>query len=227
MAIKYFYDLVQGTDEWLAARCGILTASEMKLVMTPALKTASNDKERSHLFELAAQRITRYVEPHYISDDMLRGYNDEQLAKAYYSEKYAEVKDVGFITNDKFGFTLGYSPDGLVGDIGLIEVKSRRAKYQIETITTKQVPTEYYLQLQTGLLVSERSWIDFISYSGGLPMITMRVFPDERVKEAITSTAKECEDRILKKMEEFSAVCADPSIRTIPTERTIEKEIYA
>ncbi len=72
--ITYYPDLIQGSDEWKSARCGLLTASEMKLIITPTtLKIASNDKERAHLYELLAQRITRYVEPSYISDDMLRG----------------------------------------------------------------------------------------------------------------------------------------------------------
>ena len=58
--IRYFPDLEQGSDAWLTARCGLLTASEMKLILTPALKIANNDKVRSHLYELLAQRVTWY-----------------------------------------------------------------------------------------------------------------------------------------------------------------------
>ena len=119
--IVYHHDLEQGSDEWLAARCGILTASEMKLIVSPTLKPASNDKERAHLYELLAQRITGHVEPHYVTDDMLRGHEDEVEARILYAERYAPVESAGFITNGKWGFTLGYSPDGLVGDDGLIE----------------------------------------------------------------------------------------------------------
>ncbi|NBW19115.1 MAG: YqaJ-like viral recombinase, partial [Caulobacteraceae bacterium] len=161
--------MVQGGEEWYAARCGLLTASEMKLILTPKLKIADNDKSRAHVWELLAQRISGYVEPSYVSDDMLRGREDENDAKITYTEHYAEVTDVGFITNDKWGFTLGYSPDGLVGDTGLIECKSRRQKFQVETIASGVVPEEYMLQLQTALLVSERKWIDFVSYCAGLP----------------------------------------------------------
>ncbi len=81
MTITYHKDLIQGSDEWVAARRGILTASEMKLILTPTLKMASNDKERAHLYELMAQRITGHVEPHYISDDMLRGQEEEIYAR--------------------------------------------------------------------------------------------------------------------------------------------------
>ena len=61
MTVKIHDDLVQGSEEWHAIRCGLLTASEMKLIITPTLKIASNDKERAHLYELLAQRITKYV----------------------------------------------------------------------------------------------------------------------------------------------------------------------
>ena len=61
--IKYHDDLIQGSDEWHAARCGLLTASEVKLILTPTLKIANNDKTRAHVYEIAAQRITGYTEP--------------------------------------------------------------------------------------------------------------------------------------------------------------------
>ena len=162
--IKYFFDVEQGTEEWLAMRCGILTASEIRLIVSQTLKPASNDKERAHLFELLGQRITGHVEPRYIGDDMLRGEWDEVEARIKYREHFGPVTECGFITNDDHGFTIGYSPDGLVGDDGLIECKSRRQKFQVETISTDKVPAEYMLQLQTGLLVTGRKWIDFVSY---------------------------------------------------------------
>lgn len=217
-------DLVQGSDEWLAARCGLLTASEMKLILTPTLKVAANDKERAHLYELLAQRITGHVEPSYISDDMLRGKEDEIEARARYAEIYAPVREVGFITNSRWGFTLGYSPDGLVGDDGAIEIKSRRQKYQVETILGGAVPAEYALQIQTGLLVSERRWCDFISYSGGLPMLTLRVYPDAKVQEAILAAAEAFEERLAEKRAAWGDVLTS-SARLIPTQRRVEMEM--
>ena len=222
--IKYHPDLIQGSDEWLAARCGLLTASEMKLILTPTLKIAANEKERAHLYELLAQRITRYVEPHYVNDDMLRGQEDEVEARLIYVRNYAPVDDMGFITNSKWGFTIGYSPDGLVGADGLIECKSRRQKFQIETLIGGVMPDDYALQVQTGLLVSERKWLDFISYSGGLPMLTLRVYPDPKVQEAIVDAAIEFEDRLASKMDQYAEVLASGA-RLIPTERRVEQEI--
>jgi hypothetical protein len=223
--IQYHADLFQGSAEWIACRCGLLTASEMKLIITPTLKMASNDKERSHLFELLAQRITRYVEPHYVSDDMLRGLNDEIDACVLYSKTYHPVEQVGFVTNDKWGFTIGYSPDGLVGDDGLIECKSRRAKFQIETIINGAMPDDYLIQVQTGLLVTERKWLDFCTYCGGLPMLTIRVFPDPKVQDAIVMAAAAFENRLDGKMAEFNAMLGTKA-RLIPTERKIEMEMH-
>lgn len=226
MTIKHHNDLVQGSDEWLDARCGLLTASEMKLIMTPTLKAANNEKERAHLYELLAQRVTRYVEPHYISDDMLRGQSDEVDAKIIYNSKYAPVHECGFITNDKFGFTIGYSPDGLIGDDGLIECKSRRQKFQVETVINEEMPEDYMLQVQTGLLVSERKWCDFISYSAGLPMQTIRIEPDIKIQEAIIAAASAFEAKLAEKMAIYRQKLKSSS-RLIPTERKIEQEIYA
>lgn len=222
MTLKYHNDLIQGSDEWHAARCGLLTASEMKLILTPTLKTANNDKSRAHLWELVAQRITRYTEPSYIGDDMLRGWEDEIAAREVYSQRYAPVDEVGFITEDKWGFTMGYSPDGLVGDDGLIEVKSRRQKYQAETIITGEVPVDYMLQIQTGLLVTGRKWLDFISYCGGMPMFVKRVYPDEAMHAAIIGAAEEYEHRIETAMAQY-AVASDG----LPmTERRVEQEMF-
>ena len=223
--IHYHPDLIQGTEAWLAARCGILTASEMKLIITPTLKVANNDKERAHVWELAAQRITKYVEPTYIGDDMLRGMEDEIQARALYHETYAPVTEMGFITNNKWGFTIGASPDGLVGDDGLIECKSRRQKYQIETLASLAMPDDYWIQVQTLLLVSERSWCDFISYSGGLPMVTIRVFPDEKVQAAIVDAATAFEERVALRMAQYRDTLASDA-RLIPTERTERQEIF-
>ena len=203
----YYHELEQGTDEWLATRKGVLTASNMKLVITPTLKAAKNDKARAIIHQLVADNVTDFIEPNYSTFAMMRGHEEEIEACCLYSEKYSEIKECGFITNDKWGFTLGYSPDGLVNDDGLVEVKSRMSKHQAKTIISNEVPDEYMMQLQTGLLVSERKWIDFISYSGGMPMFVKRVLPDPEIQTAIieaTSIAYEQVNDMLKQYNENS-----------------------
>ena len=222
MTIKYHRELIQGSDEWIAVRRGKLTASEMHLIITPKLKVADNDKSRSHMFELLAQRISGYVEPHYVSDDMIRGHQDELDARELYHAKIARVEEVGFITNDRWGFTIGYSPDALVGDNGLIECKGRRQKIQVATIVTGEIPAENVIQCQTGLLVSERKWCDYISYSNGLPMYILRTYPDATIQEAIVAAASAFE----AKLKECHAEYLEKSKVLIPTARRIIQEMH-
>jgi predicted phage-related endonuclease len=229
VTVVYHRDLVQGSDEWHQARCGLLTASEVSLIITPKLKIAENAKTRMHLWELAAQRISGYVEPSYISDAMLRGHEDELYARALYAKEYAPVEEVGFVTNDKWGFTLGCSPDGLVGEEGKIECKSRCQKYQVQTIVEEwtgvaRIPEEYWLQVQTGLLVTGRKWCDFISYSGGLPMAVVRVEADQRTQDAIIDAASKFEARINEVIADYHAAVEARGYR--PTERRVDQEMY-
>jgi len=176
------------------------------------------------LYELAAQRISQYTEPCYIGEDMMRGYSDEVLARQAYAENYAPVEECGFVTRLVEGCTLGYSPDALVGDDGLIECKSRRQKYQIRTICDAIVPEEYMLQIQTGLLITARKWLDFVSYCGGLPMVVLRVYPDPKMQGAIIETIQRSEEVIRDLMGVYeNTVRLHPTWPT--TERIIEKDM--
>lgn len=223
MAIKQYPEMIQGSEEWFAARCGMITAGSMKLVLTPTLKLASNDKERQHLFELLAQRVTGYVEPSYVSDDMLRGIEDEVYAKALYSEKYAPVTDIGFVVNDEWGFDMGFSPDGFVGEDGMIECKSRLQKYQAQTIINDEMPEEYMLQIQTGMMITGREWCDFISYCGGMPMYVKRIYPIPAVREIVVDAATNFEMRLRAALKVYEANIAG----LFPTERRIHEDIIA
>ena len=122
-----------------------------------------------------------------MTSDMWRGVESEPFARDVYSEHHAEVTEVGFMLREEDGWKLGYSPDGLVGDDGLIEIKSPRAKTHLRTILADEVPGHYMPQLQAGLLVSGRKWIDFVSYVGGMPLYIKRVLPDPAWFAAITA----------------------------------------
>ncbi len=203
----------------------MLTASEMKRIVTPTLKAASNDAERAHLFELLAQRITGYVEPAYISDDMLRGHEDELEARTLYRRHYAPVEQVGFMVRD-FGWgKIGYSPDGLVGDDGLIECKSRRQRFQVETICQGETPADFRIQIQTGLLVSGRAWCDFISFSGGLPMCPIRVEGEPETQAAILAAAQAFEERLAMRLAQYRQAVKENNL--IATKRRVEQEMFA
>lgn len=232
MPITYHTDLIQGTDEWLAARCGLLTASEIKHIITPKKlepvkrkATEERHKFAAHIYDLAAQRITKYVEPSYIGSDMLRGMDEEIFAVELYQEKYAPVEPVGFITNDKWDFTLGYSPDGLTHNRKrAVECKSRRHAFHLECVAHREVPTEFHLQLQTGMMVAELECIDFISYSGGLPMLVLTVHPDDVVQSAILDACRMAEDDIAAVMRGFEGSVSALGLH--PTERREAQEMF-
>lgn len=230
-----FPNLMQGSEAWFNVRLGVLTASEMKNCVTPTLKVANNDKTRAHVWEIAAQRITNYIEPSYEGFDMLRGKYEEDLAYQHYRQHYTDdVRRVGFVRNDTLGFPLGYSPDWLVGADGQAEVKGRVQKYQIQTICehvalakSETIPDEYVIQVQTGLMVTGRKWCDFVSYSNGLPMVTIRVYPDATVQAAIREAATAFETQVRERIRQYRAAMDMPSSRLIETERQDYQEILA
>jgi hypothetical protein len=228
VTITYHRDLVQGSDEWHQARLGLTTASEVKLLLSPkTLKPLNNDKTRAHIWELAAQRISKYVEPSYIGDEMLRGHDDEIRARDLYRKHFAPVEECGFITNDEWGFTLGCSPDGLVGDDGMIECKSRRQKFQVQTIVEHYregtIPEEHRLQVQTNMLVAGRAWCDFLSHSGGLPFQPIRVEADTEIQDAIVAACIEAERQIAEAVTDYRKATRKGFIQT---ERVIEQEMF-
>jgi hypothetical protein len=197
MTLHTFDDLEQGSPEWLDARRGIVTASVVGQLITPGtIKPASNDTSRALTMVLAAERITGRTEPVYVNGDMERGTWDEPIIRDLYREHYAPVAEVGFMVEDRWGVRIGYSPDGLVGDDGLIECKSPRAKTHFATILADAVPGYNMAQIQCGLLVSGRAWCDFISYRDGWPLYVKRVHPDPKWCDAIINAATLAEHNI-------------------------------
>lgn len=194
--LQIFDQLEQGSDEWLAARCGMVTASQIGKLITPTLKVADNDTSRGVILTLAAERITGHVEYVHPSFDMQRGTDDEPFARDVYREHHAPVEEVGFMVREVGGHRLGFSPDGLVGDIGLIEIKSRKPKEHLKTILSGKPPAENMAQLMAGLYVSGRTWIDYVSFSAGLPLWITRVYKDDAWFDAIETALDTAETNI-------------------------------
>lgn len=205
MTLHVLPDLIQGTEQWHDQRRGIVTASVVGKLLTPTLSVASNDYARGITATLAAERITGWTEDSFMNADMLRGIEHEPYARDAYSEHYAPVTEVGFMRRDENGWTLGYSPDGLVGDDGLIEVKSPRAKTHVRTILADAVPEHYMAQCQSGLLVSARKWLDFVSYVPGLPLFVKRVHPDPAWHDAITAACVAFETNVAQIVTDYEA----------------------
>ena len=206
MTLTVYENLEQGTDEWLEARRGIITASEVHKLLTSNGRVATNQTARDYIADLAAERITGHVEDAYVSHEMRLGSLNEPFARDGYAEyKGVQVDEVGFMVREYDGYKLGFSPDGLVSDEGLIEIKSRKPRIQINTILRDGVPNGNMAQIQMGLLVSGRKWCDYVSYSGGLPLWTQRVYPDRRWQDNIIEAVKNAETEIQKLVNLFHA----------------------
>jgi hypothetical protein len=220
MTLRILPDLEQGTEAWHDQRRGMVTASVVGQLLTGTLKVASNDTSRGLTARLVAERITGYTEPSFMNDDMLRGVMDEPIARDLYAEHFAPVTEVGFMVKSFDGYELGYSPDGLVGNDGLIEVKSRRQKKHLQTILNDAVPDENMAQLQAGLLVSGRKWIDYISYCAGMPLFVKRVTPSAEWHAAIVAAVQTFEANATQMVADYHT-----ATHGLPTTERLELEI--
>lgn len=258
MTVHEYPELVQGSDEWLQARCGVVTASvvgnliskqqpspdeygcsecgsaagapcvskarkeptpistfhkirQATAAMQPArLVTANTDTSRGLILSLAAERITGRVEDSYVSFDMQRGRDEEPFARAAYeAARMTRVVELGFMKRDEWGFEIGYSPDGLVADSGLIEIKSRRQKAHVAIVIADQVPEEHMPQIMCGLLVSGRSWLDYVDFSNGMELFTKRVLPDPMWFDAITEAVCSAEESIQRIVTAYNEAAAN------------------
>lgn len=162
----------QNSPEWLECRTGIVTCSEFKAVMAKG-----DGKTRTkYLRTVAGEAVRKKPFDRYSNDHMNRGHADEDEARNMYSFLTDnEVERIGFMKRGR----VGYSPDGLIGGDGLLEIKTKMDHLHIECLENDALPTEHKHQCQGGLWVSGRQWIDFVSYSHGLPLFVKRVTRDE------------------------------------------------
>ena len=172
----------------------------------PQLRGKAID-DPAHFYQLLSERTRPHLEENFEGLDMMRGKYDEDIARNIYSETYHNVEECGFITNTKHGFKLGMSPDGLVGVDGGIEIKSRRNGIQtrviMEDLIEGRVPKEDLLQVQSSLLISGRSWWDYVLYSGGQPMAKVRAYPDKELHKKIIKICKAVDKRLTEETERY------------------------
>jgi len=192
-------DCEQNSPEWLAARCGVVTASRFKDVLAKG-----EGKTRSkYLYELTAEILRGYPEEDgYTNAHMERGHIQEDDARQLYAFiNDVEPRRVGFVKDGR----KGCSPDSLIGDEGGLEIKTALGHIQAERLIRRVLPSEHKAQVQGSLWVTGRQWWDFCSYSPGLAPLILRV---ERDEEFIAQLAKAVDAFT----EELDAIVA--SIRT-------------
>jgi predicted phage-related endonuclease len=173
----------QGSEEWIQARLGIPTASEFHTVMAIGKGGGESKTRRTYMLKLAGEILTGEQMDSYSNHHMERGKVMEDEARDLYAfMKDASPECVGFIRNGQ----KGCSPDSLVGDDGMLEIKTKLPHLQVDCLLADRLPPEHKAQCQGALWVAERQWIDFVSYWPGLPMF---VFREERDEEYIAKIA--------------------------------------
>ncbi len=199
-----YYNFEQGTPEWLNIRAGKLTASNMDKILTPA-KLELSKQAGDYAMQLAAERILGAPINGASTWAMNQGHVIEENAKDVYSEHFAPIKNVGFAYDDNL--KIGCSPDGLVGNDGGIEIKSHpvSAYKHIDTILKDDMPREYFLQVQTCLLVTGCQWWDFISAVEGMALYVKRIYPDLDVHKKITDASLGFDALVCDYVEKYNA----------------------
>lgn len=170
----------QRSEEWFQARLGKVTASRVADVLAK-IKSGESASRRNYKIQLVSERLTGEKQETYINQAMQDGIDREFYARERYVQQHGEVEEVGFIQHPTL--EAGASPDGLVGDDGLIEIKCPLGTTHTETLMTQEVPSKYMPQIQFQLLVTGRKWCDFVSFNPMFPehlqLFVRRVFADK------------------------------------------------
>ena len=165
--IKYFFDIEQGTKKWLDIRIGKIGGSESEPL---SVKGKSANGLGVSVWKLMHKKIYEIImnetlDNDFISEAMQRGTDLEPFAREEYEiTSFNKVNQCGYIINEKYKYA-GYSPDGLIGDEGILEIKCPLQVEYIRSICEKDVPKNYYAQMQWGLLLSNRKWCDYVVFN--------------------------------------------------------------
>jgi putative phage-type endonuclease len=159
----------QNSDRWLAAKRGRISASRIADATATLKKGGESAARRNYRFELAAERASAIATTHYVTPEMERGLALEETARSYYSTATETLVDlVGFVLHPLQDFA-GASPDGLVGDDGLLEIKCPKTETLFAWLDSGEIPGEYLLQMQWQLACTGRAWCDFYGFDDRVP----------------------------------------------------------
>ena len=161
-------EIVQGTDEWFAARLGKVTASRVADVIAKT-KTGYSASRDNYMAQLVCERLTGQKGESFTNAAMQWGTETEPQARAAYSAaRFEIVEEVGFVNHPTIE-AAGASPDGFVGDLGLIEIKCPNTATHIDTLLSQTVPSKYNTQMQWQMICTGKHFCDFVSYDPRLP----------------------------------------------------------
>lgn len=206
-SIETFFDIEQGSEQWRAIRCGLPTASEFSSI----LAKGEGKTRRSYMLRLAGEILTGKPAEGFESADTIRGHDMEPDARNLYAFMTdTEPQLVGFVRNGK----KGCSPDALIGNDGLLEIKTKKPALLIEVLLKGDFPPEHKAQCQGALWVAEREWIDLAVYWPGLPLFITRATRDEQYIKALSNAVDAFNDELdsvvnsIRTYQDFRAVAA-------------------
>jgi len=186
--------MIQGSEEWLQARVGKVTASRVHDIIATIKSGGPSASRKTYMGELIAERLTGAAAPTYQSAAMAYGSECEADARfAYAIHTGFEVEEVGFVPHPTI-VQAGCSPDGLVGKNGLVEIKCPNTATHVDTVLGGKVPIEYITQCQFQMACTGRQWVDWVSYDKRLPehlrMDLRRIVRDDDVIERLNAAVR-------------------------------------
>ena len=197
--------IVQGSDAWFQSRIGKVTASRVADVIAKT-KTGYSTSRENYMAQLVCERMTGTVAESYTNAAMQHGTDNEPLARAAYEAlKDVLVDEVAMITHPTISMA-GASPDGLVGDDGLIEIKCPNTATHIDTLLSDKVPSKYVTQMMWQMACTGRQWCDFVSFDPRMPkelqLFVKRVMRDDEqiamLEKEVLSFLEELDEKVNK-----------------------------
>ena len=198
----------QGSLEWLSLRLGKVTASRMSDVLSNGRGAAPSKSAETYMMELIAEKLTGQSKPFFENDAMRWGTETEPQARAMYqiNNDFVNVEEVAFVEHNEF---IGISPDGLIGEDGLLEIKCPNTTTQLKRALSDDYSADYKAQIQCQLWVTEREWCDFVSFDPRLDCkasyLQQRVMRDEKFIKEMQEKTYLFVDKMNELIEKLSA----------------------
>ena len=186
-------DCEQGSPEWFAARAGIPTASQFSTVMASGRGGAESKTRRTYMLKLAGEIITGDPMDSFSNAHTERGHEMEPEARNFYAFRHdVDPQLIGFIRNGN----AGASPDSLIGENGLLEIKTKLPHLLIDVTLRGEFPTDHKAQCQGQLWIAELEWIDLICYWPKMEPFIARAYRDEEYIKQLARAVDQFNDEL-------------------------------
>jgi putative phage-type endonuclease len=199
----------QGSEAWQTMRCGKITASRIKM-MVAKTKSGPSASRQNLAATLMLERVLGVVEETFVNDAMRRGVEEEPLARlAYTLATGNDVEEVPFINHPNIA-NAGASPDGLVGEDGMVEIKNPNTSTHVGWAIAGVVPAEHVMQLQWQMACSGRKWCDFVSFDSRMPegqsLFIKRLYRDDDLIEKVEKQVVEFDAEVEKMVSDLRSI---------------------